>query len=208
LKQDTPISRTFAGLPPNSPGQRIGLYGGSFNPAHDGHRHVSLVALRKLQLDVVWWLVTPGNPLKDTRALPPLAERMAAAANVARHPRISVTGVEAEFGTHYSADLVSQLANRLPDRRFVWIMGADNLAGFHRWNRWPAIAAAVPIAIVNRPGWLAAPLNARMAQALRDWRLPETAAARLADYRAPAWIYLTAPRSTAASTTIRSGSEP
>lgn len=202
------VSRSFGGLPPSGAGQRIGLYGGSFNPAHDGHRHVSLIALQRLQLDVVWWLVTPGNPLKDTRALPPLADRMAAAARIARHPWLVVTGVEAEFGTRYSADLVRQLTIRLADRRFVWIMGSDNLAGFHHWDRWPAFAASVPIAVVNRPGWLSAPLNARMAQALRDWRLPESAAVRLADYRAPAWIHLTAPRTAAASTMLRSGFLP
>jgi len=208
LKQSAPISRIFTGLPPSGAGQRIGLYGGSFNPAHDGHRHVSLIALQRLRLDMIWWLVTPGNPLKETRALPPLAERMAAAVRIARHPRLVVTGVEAEFGTRYSADLVEQLTMRLADRRFVWIMGSDNLAGFHRWDRWPAIAGMMPIAVVNRPGWLTAPLNARMAHALRDWRLPEMAAARLADYRAPAWIHLTAPRTAAASTTLRSGHVP
>jgi nicotinate-nucleotide adenylyltransferase len=199
------MSRIFAGLPPSGSGQRIGLYGGSFNPAHDGHRHVSLTALRRLQLDAVWWLVTPGNPLKDIRTLPPLAERMAVAARIARHPRLVVTGVEADLGTRYSADLVRQLAMRLADRRFVWIMGSDSLAGFHRWDRWQAIAASVPIAVVNRPGWLTAPLNAPMAHALRDWRLPDTAAVRLADYRAPAWIHLTSPRTVAASTALRAG---
>ncbi len=197
------VSRSFGGLPPSGAGQRIGLYGGSFNPAHEGHRHVSLIALIRLRLDVVWWLVTPGNPLKETGALPPLAERMAAAARVARHPRLVVSGVEADLGTRYSADLVRQLRARLADRRFVWIMGSDNLADFHRWDRWPAIAGTIPIAVVNRPGWLVAPLNAPMAQALRDWRVPETAAIRLADYRAPAWIHLTAPRTSAASTTLR-----
>ena len=213
MRQSAPISEPFvsravAGLPPSSAGQRIGLYGGSFNPAHDGHRHVSLIALHRLQLDVIWWLVTPGNPLKDTQALPPLTDRVAAAARIARHPRLVITGVEAKFGTRYSADLVRQLTIRLADRRFVWIIGSDNLAGFHRWDRWSAIAASVPIAVVNRPGWLTAPLNSRMAHALRDWRLPETAAVRLADYRAPAWIHLTGPRTAAASTTLRSGHAP
>lgn len=197
------VSRSFGGFPPSGAGQRIGLYGGSFNPAHEGHRHVSLIALTRLRLDVIWWLVTPGNPLKETGALPPLAERMAVAARIARHPRLVVSGVEAKLGTRYSADLVRQLHARLADRRFVWIMGSDNLAGFHNWDRWSAIAGTIPIAVVNRPGWLAAPLNAPMAQALRDWRVAEMAAIRLADYRAPAWIHLTAPRSSAASTTLR-----
>lgn len=202
------MSRAFAGLPPSGAGQRIGLYGGSFNPAHDGHRHVSLIALTRLRLDLIWWLVTPGNPLKDTQALPPLTERMAAAARIARHSRLMVTGVEAELGTRYSADLVARLTARLADRRFVWIMGSDNLAGFHLWDRWQAIAGTVPIAAINRPGWLTAPLNARMAHAMRDWRLPETAAVRLADYRAPAWIHLTAPRTAVASTMLRAGRAP
>ena len=201
-------SRIFAGLPPSGAGLRIGLYGGSFNPAHDGHRRVSLIALTRLRLDMIWWLVTPGNPLKDTQALPPLAARMAAAARIARHPRLAVTGLEAELGTRYTADLARQLMARLSDRRFVWIMGGDNLAGFHLWDRWQAIAAAMPIAVVNRPSWLAAPLHARAAQVLRDWRLPETAAARLADYRAPAWIHLTAPRTAVASTMLRAGHAP
>ncbi len=212
LSQTAPISgpfvsRVFAGLPPSGAGQRIGLYGGSFNPAHVGHRQACLIALQRLQLDLVWWLVTPGSPLKDTHALPLLAARMAAAARIARHPRLVITGAEAEFGTRYSADLVRQLTMRLADRRFVWVMGGDSLASFHRWDRWPAFAASVPIAVVNRPGWLTAPLNAPMAHALRDWRLPEAAAARLADYRAPAWIHLTGPRTAAASTTLRSGQE-
>ena len=154
-------SRVFAGLPPHARGQRVGLYGGSFNPAHQGHRHVSLLALRRLGLDKIWWFVTPGNPLKDVRVLPPLQQRMERAAELAAHPRIEVTGAEAIFRTRYTADLVEFLKRRAPDVRFVWVMGSDNLAQLDRWDRWRDIARAVPIAVVNRPGHLLSGLNAR-----------------------------------------------
>ena len=133
-------------------GLRVGLFGGSFNPAHEAHRAASLLALRRLRLDRVWWLVTPGNPLKDNRALPPLEERVAIARRVARHPRIDVTGFEADLGVRYSYQSVEYLARRLPTVRFVWIMGADNLARFDRWQRWRAIADLMPMAVVDRMG--------------------------------------------------------
>jgi nicotinate-nucleotide adenylyltransferase len=199
-----PISRIFPGLPPHGRGQRIGLYGGSFNPAHKGHRQVSLFALQRLRLDQVWWLVTPGNPLKDVRALPPLDTRMARAAQVAAHPRIVVTGVEGEFRTRYTADLLDLLARRAPATRFVWLMGSDLLAQFHRWDRWRDIANSVPIAVVNRPGHLVVPLSARAAHVLRDCRVDESDAQLLADLEPPAWMYLTGPRTAASSTALRS----
>ena len=117
-------------------GLRIGLLGGSFNPAHAAHRAVSLLALKRLALDRVWWLVSPGNPLKDTSALPPLADRIAAARRVAADPRIDVTGIEAALGTRYTIDTIHRLRTRCPRVRFVWLMGADNLAQFHRWRDW------------------------------------------------------------------------
>lgn len=196
-------SRIFAGLPPRGAGQRIGLYGGSFDPAHEGHRHISLLAMRRLGLDRVWWLVTPGNPLKDIRALPELRARMRQAARVARHPRIDVSGVEAQIGSRYTADLADYLAARAPEVRFVWIMGSDNLAGFHRWERWRVIAQRLPIAVVNRPGSLAAPLSAPAAQALRRRRIAESAAPRLARRKPPAWVFLHGPRTAASSTALR-----
>src|SRR6202049_1548159 len=140
-------------LPPNAPGMRIGLFGGTFDPAHAAHRAACLLALRRLGLDRVWWLVTPGNPLKDTKGLAPLAERLAAAQALAHHPRIDVTDLEAELGTAYTYETVSYLLRRCPGVHFVWIMGADNLRSFHRWQRWRGLAQLVPIAIVDRlPG--------------------------------------------------------
>lgn len=196
-------SRIFAGLPPHAPGQRIGLFGGSFNPPHEGHRRVSLKALRRLRLDQVWWVVTPGNPLKDTRALPPLAARMQAAASVAAHPKIVVTGIEAKLATRFTADLIRALTGAEPATRFVWIMGSDNLAQFHRWDRWRDIAEAVPIAVVNRPGTLAAGLASPAAQALSRRRIDEADAALLASRKPPAWVFLNGPRSASSSTAIR-----
>ena len=131
---------------------RIGLYGGSFDPAHEGHLHVSTTALRRLRLDRVWWLVTPGNPLKDNARLPPLEERIARARRLAADPRIDVTGLEAAIGTRYTFDTVDELTRRCPGVHFVWLMGADNLAQFARWQRWRDIARRVPIAVIDRPG--------------------------------------------------------
>ena len=139
-------------IPPHYPGLRIGLFGGTFDPPHEAHRAASLLALKRLALDRVWWLVTPGNPLKDTRGLAPLDERVAAARDLARHPRIDVTGVEAEIGVRYTYDTIGHLVAHCPGVRFVWIMGADNLRTFHRWQRWRGIAALVPIAVVDRLG--------------------------------------------------------
>ena len=194
----------FLGLPPNhGPGLRIGLFGGSFNPPHAGHRLASLIALHRLGLDRVWWLVSPGNPLKDTRHLSPLRDRLAAAASVADHPRIEVTGVEAALGLRYTADVLRALTLRCPGVRFVWIMGADNLAGFHRWQRWAAIAETVPIAVIDRPGSTLHTLHGRAGTYLDRWRLPERAARRLADRGPPGFVFLHGPRSPLSSTALR-----
>lgn len=199
-------SRVFAGMPPHGLGQRIGLFGGSFNPAHEGHRRVSLEALRRLRLDQLWWVVTPGNPLKDTRRLPPLDLRMRAAAAVAAHPRIVVTGLEAKLRTRFTADLIRTLTEAEPATRFVWIMGSDNLAQFHHWDRWRDIAEAVPIAVVNRPSTLATGLASPSAQALSAWRIDEADAAVLPTRRPPAWTFLNGPRSASSSTALRAAS--
>ncbi len=166
--------------------RRIGLMGGSFNPAHGGHRYVAMQALRALDLDEVWWLVSPGNPLKEAAGdMAPYAARVASANAVARHAPIRVSTVEAKLGTRYTVDLLEKLPRLYPKKRFVWIMGADNLGGFHRWKRWRDIARAVPIAVVARPGYdggaLASPAMGWLRRAVRpagqarrwdEWRLP------------------------------------
>jgi len=190
-------------LPPHGSGLRIGLLGGSFNPPHEAHVAVSRLAMRRLGLDRVWWLVTPGNPLKDTRALAPLAERMAAALQVAAHPRIDVTDLEAAIGTRFTAETIAWLTHRLPAVRFVWIMGADNLAQFHLWQNWRDIAAAVPIAVVDRFGASYAATASPAAQALASARIRERDARSLPDRKPPAWVYLHGLKSPLSSTAIR-----
>ena len=190
-------------LPPHPPGLRIGLYGGSFNPPHAGHLHVGLLALKRLRLDRIWWLVTPGNPLKELGGLPPLAERMAAAQALARHPRLAVTGFEAEIGARYTLDSLEYLAGRAPGVRFVWIMGADNLAQFDRWRGWRRIAQLMPFAVIDRQGWTLRAARSRAALALARFRLDETDAPVLADRAPPAWVFLHGPRSALSSTVLR-----
>lgn len=194
-------------LPPHAPGLRIGLFGGSFNPAHDGHRMASLTALRRLQLDRVWWLVTPGNPLKDNAALPPLAQRIAVARKVADHAHIHVTGIEARLRTRYTADTLRALKLRCPGVRFVWLMGSDNLASFHRWNEWRAIARMMPIAVIDRPGSTHSSVASPAANWLSRWRISESQAAALAGAQSPAWIVLHGRRSALSSTQLRQQAE-
>ena len=137
-------------IPPHAPGMRIGLFGGTFDPPHQAHLGASLLALKRLKLDRVWWLVTPGNPLKNTKGLAPLSERIAAARALTRHPRIDVTGIEAVINTRYTYDTIRWLKARCPGVRFVWIMGADNLRSFHRWQKWRGIAQLVPFVVIDR----------------------------------------------------------
>ncbi len=149
---------------PVAPGLRIGLLGGSFNPAHEGHVYVSEVALRRLHLDYVWWLVTPQNPLKGRVGLAPLADRLCHAKALAGHPRIVVMDIERALGTRYSVDTLACLQRRFPLVDFVWLMGSDNLATFRHWRRWREIARRVPIAVVQRPGTVLAALSAQPMQ--------------------------------------------
>jgi nicotinate-nucleotide adenylyltransferase len=197
-------SRIYRGLPPHGKGQAIGLFGGSFNPPHAGHRHASLFALRRLGLDQIWWMVTPGNPLKKNGSLPPLAARMQAAAEIAAHPRIGISGAEAIFRTRYTEDLIRILKARDPTTRFVWIMGSDSLTDFHRWENWQTIASLVPIAVVNRPRSLGAPISSRAALAMARHRIDTEDSATLPNRRPPAWVFLIGPRIKASSTAIRS----
>lgn len=198
------MTETFpARLPPHAPGQRIGLFGGSFNPPHAGHRAASLLALRRLRLDRIWWLVSPGNPLKDTTDLPPLTLRLDAAQKLARHPRIDVTGFEATLGRPYSFETIRYLEQRCRGVRFVWLMGADNLRDFHYWKRWRNIAELVPIAIIDRPGSTLPGTHARFAQAFARYRLDEAKGPCLATRRPPAFVYVHGPRSPLSSTAMR-----
>jgi nicotinate-nucleotide adenylyltransferase len=190
-------------LPPHTDGMRIGLLGGSFNPPHLAHRAISLFAIKRLRLDRVWWLVTPGNPLKDNGRLHELEARARAAQQMADDPRIEVTCLESVIGTRYTVDTVNYLRRRAPNLRFVWIMGADNLAQFHRWQNWQRIATQMPIAIIDRPPQSFRALTAPAAQSLARYRLPESEAVRLANRRAPAWVFLTGMKLNLSSTGLR-----
>jgi len=192
-----------ARLPPFAPGMRIGIFGGSFNPPHEGHRLVGMTALKRLGLDAVWWVVTPGNPLKDTSGLPPLATRMKAAAKIADHPRVFITAFEAEIGTRYTYDTVSYLRKRCPGVQFVWLMGADNLASFHRWQNWRGIADLMPIAVIDRPRSTLRAVNSKAAHFLQPRRVPEHLAPRLAAAKPPAFVFLYGPRADVSSTELR-----
>ena len=182
---------------------RIGLLGGSFNPPHLAHRTISLFAIKRLKLDRVWWLVSPGNPLKQHGGLRDLQARAEAARLVAGDPRIDVSCLESVIGTRYTFDTVSYLRRRASGLHFVWIMGADNLAQFHRWQNWRRIASEVPIAVIDRPPQSFRALAAPAAQALARYRLPENQAGRLADQSAPAWVFLTGMKSSLSSTGLR-----
>src|SRR6202034_2220469 len=190
-------------IPLYSNGMRIGLLGGSFNPPHLAHRAISLFAIKRLKLDRVWWLVSPGNPLKDHAALHDLDERADAARRMANDPRIDVTCLEAVIGTRYTADTIAYLRRRTSSLRLVWIMGADNLAQFHRWQNWRRIASEIPIAVIDRPPQSFRAMSAPAAQALAHYRLPENRAGRLADQRAPAWVFLTGMKLDLSSTGLR-----
>ena len=190
-------------IPFHTNGMRIGLLGGSFNPPHAAHRAISQFALKRLKLDRVWWLLSPGNPLKDTGALRDLAARADAARRVADDPRIDVSCLEAVIGTRYTVDTIMHLRRRVSGVRLVWIMGADNLAQFHRWKDWRRIAAEVPIAVIDRPPQSFRALAAPAALALARYRLPENQAASLPDQRAPAWVFLTGLKLNISSTGLR-----
>jgi nicotinate-nucleotide adenylyltransferase len=183
-------------------GQAIGLLGGSFDPAHEGHVHVTREALRRFGLDAVWWLVSPGNPLKP-HGPAPLPGRLLRARALMRHPRVTVTDIEARIGTRYTAETLQQLAVLYPGVRFVWLMGADNLASFHRWERWETIMARVPVGVIARPG---SRISARMSKAavrFARFRVPAAAARGLARHRPPAWCFVNVPLVALSSSAIR-----
>ncbi len=188
--------------PPARAGQSIGLFGGSFDPPHAGHLHVSRVALARVGLDRVWWLVSPGNPLKR-RGPAPLERRLAAARAIVDHPRIAVTAFEAAAGTRFTAETIAALQAAYPGVRFLWIMGADNLAQFHRWERWREIAGRVPMVVIARPGDRISARVSKAARVLRRARIPAARAAALPGMEPPAWSFLNAPMSGLSSTAIR-----
>lgn len=197
------VAPAASAIPFHGNGMRIGLLGGSFNPPHAAHRAISLFAIKRLRLDRVWWLLSPGNPLKEHDGLRTLAERARAARVVADDPRIDVSCLEAVIGTRYTVDTVTHLRHRVHGVRFVWIMGADNLAQFHRWKDWRRIAAEVPIAVIDRPPQSFRALAAPAAQALARYRLPENRAQGLPDQRPPAWVFLTGMKLSLSSTVLR-----
>ncbi len=192
-------------LPPRGDDRqsRIGLLGGSFNPAHAGHRHVSLVALERLELDEVWWLVSPQNPLKLAADMAPLGQRLARARQAAEHPRIRITGIERQLGTRYTVDTLRELRRRFPRARFVWLMGADNLGQIVKWRRWQEIFHRVPVAIFARPKYPLNPLANPAARRMAAKRVPERLTASLAGCQPPAWIYVCGPQHPESATRLR-----
>jgi nicotinate-nucleotide adenylyltransferase len=182
---------------------RIGIFGGTFNPPHGGHRLVSLTAIRRLKLDAVWWVVTPGNPLKENAGLPSLDVRMRAAQQIANHPKIVISSFEAEIGTRYTYDTIAYLKAHCSGVHFVWLMGADNLASFHRWQNWKGIARLMPLAVIDRPHSTLRAVSSRAAHYLAKRRVPEHRAPSLPTCRTPAFIFLHGPRSDLSSTELR-----
>ena len=180
-----------------------GLLGGSFNPAHRGHRRVSAAAIRALGLDEMWWLVSPGNPLKPVEGMAPLPARLASARKLARGLPIRATAIEQELGTRYTVDTLAALLARYPDRRFIWLMGEDNLAQFHLWKHWRKIAERVPIAVVSRPGYDGAAHAARAMGWLRRFVQPADQARHWTEWRTPALVFLRLPLDPTSATGIR-----
>lgn len=192
----------WQGLPQAVPGLRVGLLGGSFDPAHEGHARITREALKRFRLDRIWWLVSPGNPLKSEGPAP-MARRIDEARRIMRHPRVAVTDIEARIGTRYTAETLARLIDLYPGVHFVWLMGADNLAGFHRWDNWHWIMDHVPVGIIARPGQ---GLSARMSKAAARYagaRLPASAAERLAVAPTPAWCFVNVPMTAVSSSAIR-----
>lgn len=189
--------------PPFGEGQRIGLFGGSFNPAHYGHYSVALYALKTLELDWVWWMVSPQNPLKDPAETGEYASRLADTREIARHPRFQVTDIEKQMGARTTAQTLRGLAPLLKRGKFVWIMGADSFANLHRWHDWLEIAETMPLAVLARPGFSLRALGGPAATRFSEAQLPTAAAPKLAGTRPPAWCFIPMPLRPESSTAIR-----
>jgi nicotinate-nucleotide adenylyltransferase len=195
-----------ASLSAFNPGRRcgrIGLLGGSFNPAHEGHRQISLLALKHLRLDEIWWLVSPQNPLKPGTDMAPLAKRMAGARKIARHPRIRVSDAELRLGTRYTIDTLNALKQRFPGVQLVWLMGADNLVQLPDWARWTDICEAVPIAIFARAPYSFRALTGKAARRYAAFRVGPGAGPALGGRKPPAWVYFPTRLHPASATKIR-----
>lgn len=190
-------------MPHVEKGMAVGLFGGSFNPPHEGHVLVANTALVRLKLDQLWWMVTPGNPLKNSGELAPLDERIAMSEELVNSPRICVTAFEEKIHTRYSADTIAYILQHNPGVHFVWIMGGDNLASFHRWQHWRRIVKTIPIAVINRPGSEHADVSSPMAQTFARFRVPENMAASLVLKKAPAWTFIHGRRSGLSSSALR-----
>ncbi len=188
---------------PLARGLKIGLLGGSFNPAHEGHMHITLTALKRLGLDQIWWLVSPQNPLKTKRDMAPFQERLKTAQNFVTHPDVRVLGLEQRFQSNYSLNTVESLRQHCPQTRFIWIMAADNFIELENWHHWQKLMNLVPMAIMDRPGYALQALSSKAAQRFSFARRNERQARTLVHMPAPAWIFLTGPRHSASATEIR-----
>lgn len=197
------VASHYLKMPHVEAGMAIGLFGGSFNPPHAGHVLLAEIALRRLELDQIWWIVTPGNPLKDLAELAPLKDRLAACEAITEDPRIKVTAFEAAHQVRYTADTLEIVKSRNADVDFVWLMGADNLKNFHKWQRWEEIAQTFPIAVIDRPGSTLAFLSSKFAKTFDHARIDEDDAQALVRRPAPAWTFIHGPRSPLSSTALR-----
>ncbi len=186
------------------PSPKIGLLGGSFNPAHEGHLEISKSALDYLDLDFVWWLISPGNPLKDAAELAPFDQRAEQARELIDDPRIVISEMERNLETRYTIDTLEKIIVNLPRYHFIWLMGADNLEQFHKWKNWRKIAETVPFAIFNRPSYSKARLESTAAKALKDFRVKDEDAKMLHRLKPPAWVFYEKTRNPVSSTDIRS----
>ena len=190
-------------MPHTERGMVVGLFGGSFNPPHEGHLLVAEIALRRLCLHQLWWMVTPGNPLKKQTELAPLTSRIDMCKKLARDPKMKVTAFEQALGSPYTAHTLTHVRRRKPGVNFIWIMGADGLRNFHRWQEWRSIVCTFPIAVIDRPGSTLSFLSSKLTRTFDHARLDEDDAGILWRKRAPAWTFIHGPRSTLSSTKLR-----
>ena len=204
----SPILREAMRMPVAGDGQKIGLFGGSFNPPHEGHLNLCDLAIKRLELDQIWWMVTPGNPLKDTSELAPLEERVKKCRAMISHPRIKITAFEAKYKVRFTADTLRIVQLLRPRNDFVWLMGADNLADFHRWQDWREIANMMPIAVIDRPGSTLSYHSSQASTALSQYRIDESDASLLSHMKPPVWTFLHGPRSSLSSTQLRAEQKP